>query len=163
MSSNPRKFILAILLLFVASATHASTTVARKVTWIKGIYVAESPTSRPVPSELLWSQAESRAKELRGTTLKGSGNSMLPLYQPGTVLVIAPVRFHELKRGQTVVYFKSGHRPVAHVLVAKCKDGWRVTGLNNRGHDDVGVTADNLFGVVAEAYHPVATSTVVMR
>ena len=164
MSSDPRKLVLFLLLLLVASAVHATTTPApRKVAWIKGIYVAESPTPQPIPSPLLWAQAESRAKALRGTTLRGSGNSMLPLYQPGTVLVIAPVPFDELKRGQTVVYFKERNQPVAHILIAKCKDGWRVTGLNNQGHDAIGVTAENLFGVVAEAYQPIATTSVVMR
>ena len=162
-SSNPRNLVITLLLLLFAGATPASATTPRQVSWIKGIYVAESPASRPMPRELLWPQAESRAKELKGTTLRGDGSSMLPLYQPGTVLVIAPAAFNELKRGQTVVYFNAERRPVAHVLIAKCKDGWRVAGLNNRSHDNVGVTAENLFGVVVEAYHPVATSTVVMR
>lgn len=137
----------------VATSFAREASPARSVAWVRGIYVAETPASVGVPAEMLEMQAEARARELNGITLKGRGNSMLPLYRPGTVLVIAPIKFEDLRRGQTVIYTNAERRPVAHVLVAKCADGWRVAGLNNRIHDGEGVTADNLFGVVAEAYH----------
>ncbi|MCC5025226.1 MAG: S24/S26 family peptidase [Candidatus Synoicihabitans palmerolidicus] len=131
----------------------------RPVKWMRGIYIAESPVAQPMPEDLIWSIADARARKVKGTTLQGHGRSMMPFYQPGTVLVIAPVKFDDLRRGQTVVYYNEGSRPVAHVLVAKCKTAWRVAGLNNTSHDLEGVTAQNLFGVVVEAFHPVETST----
>lgn len=143
-----------------AVAANAERAPARQG-WIRGIYVAESPVSRPVPADQIWTVAELRAHAVRGTTLQGQGESMLPLYLPGTVLVIAPAQFSELKRGQTVVYYNADGRPVAHVLIAKCRDGWRVAGLNNRSHDDDGVTAENLFGVVVDALHPTPAAALV--
>ncbi len=142
-----------LALLTISSASFAAERSAKPVKWVRGIYVAETPASQGVPSSLLWAQAEARAAAFNGITLRGQGQSMLPLYQPGTVLVVAPVKFDELRRGQTVIYTNSEQRSVAHVLVAKCKTGWRVAGLNNRMHDGEGVTAENLFGVVVEAYH----------
>ena len=49
---------------------------------------------------------------------------------------------------------------VAHVLVAKVRDGWRVAGLNNRSHDMEPVLAENLVGVVIAAFQPLPTARV---
>ncbi len=142
-----------LLLAGSSAALAAARETARPVKWIRGIYVAETPASRGVPASILLPQAETRAAALKGAALRGYGRSMQPLYQPGTVLVVAPAPFEQLRRGQTVVYHNREGRQVAHVLIAKCKDGWRVAGLNNRVHDDEGVTPANLFGIVVEAYH----------
>ncbi|WP_221030953.1 S24 family peptidase [Actomonas aquatica] len=160
MASTVRLTRIWLLLVALSSAPlFAAATQTKPVKWVRGIYVAETPSPQLIASDQLWSHAEARAKTLRGITLRGQGRSMLPLYKPGTVLVIAPIKFADLRRGQTVVYYNSEHRQVAHVLVAKCDDGWRVAGLNNRLHDDEGVTAQNLFGVVAEAYQPLPAGT----
>ena len=55
-----------------------------------------------------------------------------------------------------MVYQNRKGRHVAHILVAKCKTGWRVTGLNNRTHDGQGVNAENFRGLVIEAIAPVS-------
>ena len=80
---------------------------------------------------------------------------MQPLYDPGTLLVVEKKSFDELTRGQTVIYQSERGRSVAHLLVAKCRNGWRVAGLNNRIHDWDGVTAENLTGVVVAAIAPI--------
>ena len=49
---------------------------------------------------------------------------------------------------------------VAHVLVAKVRDGWRVAGLNNRDHDMEPVSAANLVGVVIAAFQPLPAARV---
>lgn len=88
---------------------------------------------------------------------------MAPLYPDGTVLVVARRPFEELARGMTVVYRNRANRSVAHVLVARANDGWRVTGLNNRNHDGEGVDAANLVGVVVAAFEPVSGALVTQR
>lgn len=77
---------------------------------------------------------------------------MLPLYPAGTRLVLREVPFPQLRPGQTVIYRNRAGRAVAHVLVARSRDGWRVRGLNNRLQDMEPVRAENLLGVVVAAY-----------
>lgn len=81
---------------------------------------------------------------------------MQPLYAPGTILVLQQLPFAELKRGQTALYRTKQKKIVAHVLVTKARDGWRVQGLNNPIHDMEPVVAENFVGVVVAAFNPVA-------
>ncbi len=118
--------------------------------------MAESPVPQTVPAAIAESVANSVARQVGGAAIRRSGNSMQPLNNDGVIMVVAPTKFDELKRGQTVVYKNREGRHVAHVLVAKCKKGWRVTGLNNRTHDGQGVNSENLHGVVVNAFHPVS-------
>ena len=94
--------------------------------------------------------------------MRGQGNSMLPLYCSGTLLVIKPIAFDQLTRGMSVV-FSRDQKFITHVLVAKVKDGWRTTGLNNRRQDFVKVNADNIRGVVVAAFTPIAGQRVASR
>ena len=88
---------------------------------------------------------------------------MEPLYASGTIMVVARKKFEELRRGQTILYRNRANVTVAHVLVAKCADGWRVAGLNNRVHDNDGVRPENLLGVVVAAITPVVEQSVALR
>lgn len=125
--------------------------------WIHGVYTGESPRPVTLAESEAWHQASTLAEETSGAfVLVGSGRSMQPLYQPGTILVLRQLSFGELKRGQTVLYRNRENKVVAHVLVAKARDGWRARGLNNRMHDMEPVCAENLVGVVVAAYRPVA-------
>lgn len=124
--------------------------------WIHGIYTGESPRPVVLAERDAWQEASSLAAETSGAfVLVGSGQSMQPLYQPGTILVLRELSYGELKRGQTVLYRSKENKVVAHVLVAKARDGWRARGLNNRIHDMEPVCAENLVGVVVAAYRPV--------
>ena len=127
-------------------------------TWIRGIYTGQSP--RPVATATeteAWQQAGTLADHTPRTfVIAGSGRSMQPLYAPGTVLVLQELAYPELKRGQTVLYRTKQQKVVAHVLVAKARDGWRVQGLNNPDHDPEPVLAENLVGVVVGAFKPAA-------
>lgn len=124
--------------------------------WIRGVYTGKSP--RPVA--LAESSAWQRANEIAGRTpgafvLVGTGESMQPLYRPGTILVLRKASYAELARGQTAIYRNEARRTVAHVLVAKVRDGWRITGLNTPWHDMEPVHSDNLIGVVIAAFQPI--------
>jgi len=140
------------LLACFAVTAHAGKPDSR---WIHGIYAGESP--QPVTTELsaAWQQASDLAAHTsRAFVLVGTGGSMLPLYAPGTILVLCQQPFARLKCGQTVLYRNHQGKVVAHVLVAHTRDGWRAQGLNNRGHDMEPVREENLVGVVIAAYRP---------
>lgn len=86
--------------------------------------------------------------------LVGSGNSMLPLYKDHTVIVTRRIAVSELRAGMTAVYLGDAGRPVAHVLVARTRDGWVAMGVGNAECDATPVTEDNLLGVVVRAFEP---------
>jgi hypothetical protein len=123
--------------------------------WIRGVYTGESPRPVVTSEPEAWRQASAIADHTPGAfVLVGSGHSMQPLYTPGTILVLRQLPFEELKRGQTVLYRSKAEKIVAHILVAKARDGWRARGLNNRIHDMEPVQTDNLVGVVVAAFKP---------
>jgi signal peptidase I len=123
--------------------------------WVRGIYIGSSPAPLLLPAGAARVTAQHLARQhQQGRVLVGSGQSMAPLYQAGTLMVVYPADFDSLQRGQTVVYRNAARQLVAHVLVAKARDGWRATGLNNGRPDRDGVRADNLVGVVIAAIQP---------
>jgi len=144
-------------LLFLLSGVLAALAPARLANeaWIRGIFTGLTPRAVELPEADAWERATALAAEHSGSfALVGTGRSMLPLYQPGTILVLAPLDYVSLRRGQTAVYRNQRERLVAHVLIAKARDGWRVAGLNNRWHDMEPLVQDNLFGVVVAAFRP---------
>lgn len=144
-----------LVCLTIASA-HATETDDQ---WIRGVYTGESPRAIKATEPEAWQQATEIAENTPGAfVLVGTGQSMQPLYSPGTILVLRQLPYAELKRGQTALYRSKDRKIVAHVLVAKARDGWRVQGLNNRIHDMEPVQSDNLVGVVVAAFKPVARS-----
>lgn len=126
--------------------------------WIHGIYTGKSPRPVVVEETEAWKQASRLAESKAGAfVLVGGGKSMQPLYAPGTILVMQQCPYEKLERGQTALYRNQAGKVVAHVLITKARDGWRVAGLNNRIHDMEPVLAENLVGVVIAAFRPVAT------
>lgn len=124
--------------------------------WIRGVFTGKSPRVVRLPETDAWQRAgEFAEKAPNSFVLVGSGQSMQPLYAPGTILVLQQFPYELLEPGQTVLYRNQARKVVAHVLVAKAHDGWRVIGLSNRRHDMEPVLADNLVGVVIAAFQPV--------
>jgi len=66
--------------------------------------------------------------------------------------VVHPCSYRALRTGQAVVYVNRRGHYVAHMLVEEMSKGWFAIGLNNAEPDDDLVTADNLVGVIKEAY-----------
>ena len=123
--------------------------------WFHGVYAGRSPRPVVLASLEAWRQACDCALHNRAAfVLEGGGESMLPLYPPGTILVLQNVPFAKLQPGQTALYRNHENRTVAHVLVAKALDGWRVTGLNNPTHDMEPVNTGNFVGIVIAAFLP---------
>jgi hypothetical protein len=129
--------------------------------WIRGVFTGKSPRAVAVAESDAWQRASTFAEHAPNSfVLVGSGQSMQPLYAPGTILVLQRFPFELLERGQTVLYRNHASHVVAHVLVARTHDGWRVAGLNNASHDMEPVSADNLVGVVIAAFQPLPTKRV---
>lgn len=125
--------------------------------WIRGIYTGESPRPQATEAGNAWRKAAALAERTdRAFVLVGSGDSMRPLYRAGTILVLRQIPYGRLQRGQTVLYRTEQRKVVAHVLVARTRDGWRARGLNNPQHDMEPVQPDNYVGVVIAAYQPTA-------
>lgn len=123
--------------------------------WIRGVFTGKSPRAVTLAETDAWQRASTVAEHAPDSfVLVGSGRSMQPLYTPGTILVLQQFPYELLERGQTVLYRNAARKIVAHVLVAKVRDGWRVAGLNNRDHDMEPVSAANLVGVVIAAFQP---------
>lgn len=102
-----------------------------------------------------WKDAERVAAMGEGRlTVIGAGESMLPVYGEGTVLVLSKIGYAELKSGMQVAYVNSAGREVVHVLVESDARGWRVRGLNNETEDRERVTPSNLIGVVYASFAP---------
>ena len=129
--------------------------------WIRGVFTGKSPRAVRLPETDAWQRASAMAERAPNAfVLVGSGLSMQPLYAPGTILVLQQFPYELLEPGQTVLYRNQARKVVAHVLVAKVRDGWRVAGLNNRSHDMEPVLAENLVGVVIAAFQPLPTARV---
>lgn len=153
MLRNRPAVVCGMLMLIAATAAAGRSHDDR---WIRGVYIGSSPRPVLAAEEKAWHQASALAELTPDAfVLVGSGRSMEPLYGPDTILVLRHLPFNELKRGQTVLYLNRERKVIAHVLVTKTRDGWRVQGLNNPLHDMEPVRADNLVGIVVAAFSPV--------
>jgi len=101
-------------------------------------------------------KAETAATLIQGgEAMWGVGASMEPLYSTHTAIVVAPIKFKDLKKGMTVVYINSNGRMVAHSLTGDLPKGWIAQGVNNDEEDDDLVTKQNLVGVIVQAFSEV--------
>jgi hypothetical protein len=113
----------------------------------------QTPEATLVPAGEQMKQAEAVAGTVVGAqAFWGVGSSMEPLYAPETAIVVAPVKFSELKKGMTAVYVSRQGRMVAHALTGDLPTGWIAQGINNDREDSDLVTKDNLVGIVIQAY-----------
>lgn len=144
-----------LLVGWVLLAGHLGAAQETDDPWIRGVFTGKSPRAVTLAETEAWQRASTVAAHAPDSfVLVGSGRSMHPLYAPGTILVLQQFPYELLERGQTVLYRNQARKIVAHVLVAKVRDGWRVAGLNNRAQDMEPVSAANLVGVVIAAFRP---------
>lgn len=83
-----------------------------------------------------------------------TGDSMLPKFGDGTLVVVEETPFGELKEGMTVVYRASNGDFVVHNLVRQSGGGWIARGINNPSFDKELVTGRNYIGVVYGTFFP---------
>jgi hypothetical protein len=145
----PISFVLLIMSLALSVARAADSKPGN-------LFCGNSPQPIAVARQEAWRYAEQMAAQHEGAfVVRGDGASMAPLYPSGTVLVIEKVSFDQLKRGATVIYRNKDGRPIAHLLVAPSRHGWRTAGLGNKHFDEESVSPENLLGVVTSAYTPI--------
>lgn len=103
-----------------------------------------------------WKEAELVAQQVpHSRTVVGHGDSMVPLYPPGTVLVLQELHWENLRAGMTVIYSKNPDNPyhmVAHALLKQENDEWLAQGLANQQPDRTLVNRDNYLGTVVAAF-----------
>lgn len=151
---------------FVTANCRIRTAGLSAIMWVAGCAGPAARTTPELPApgtarREVWHDAELLAAIEPGRdVLFGAGDSMAPVYGDGTVLVIRPVAFEDLREGMTVVYLNSDGRRVAHRLVRREQEGWRAQGLNNREPDPELVTMENLVGqLYASLARPVDDKT----
>ena len=131
----------------------ASAQAGIKSEKILAAILAQTPSPVIVAHGQQMKEAEKVAASIPGAeTLWGVGASMEPLYCSNTAIIVAPMKFSELKKGMTVVYMNSRGRMVAHSLTGDLPKGWIAQGVNNDREDDDLVTSRNLVGVIVKAF-----------
>jgi hypothetical protein len=160
MKTTPRAISLCTLVrgvvlvaaIFAATAAGAAIKSERLLAAI----IKNTPASTIVDEGMQIKAAEKAAAVIPGAeAMWGVGESMEPLYSSHTAIVVAPVAFKDLKKGMTVVYMNRRGNMVAHALTGDLPKGWIAQGVNNDEEDDDLVTADNLIGVIVQAYSEV--------
>jgi hypothetical protein len=133
--------------------------------YIAGHYVEGSPHPElRSPGEAAALARNIAAANPGAFVIRGQGESMQPLYPSGTLLVVLPLPYEQLRRGMTVMFRQDGtNRAIAHVLVAKTSNGWRTAGLKNRRDDYVSVNPGNIAGAVIAAFTEIEGRRVTMR
>jgi signal peptidase I len=120
---------------------------------------AENPVSG-VSLETALTDAHLLAARKPGlTVLRVEGDSMLPYFGTGAVLVVKFVSAAQLQPGMVVVYTNRFNETVAHRVVSADATGCTVQGYNNAAPDSTRVTAENLQGVVYATFHSAANAT----
>jgi len=87
------------------------------------------------------------------TVVRVEGDSMLPFFGNGAVLVVKQMPAEKLKVGMVVVYTNRFNETVAHRLVSLTDAGWQIQGYNNAKADSTLVNDANLIGVVYATFH----------
>jgi len=86
--------------------------------------------------------------------LRGVGVSMQPIIGEGTIIVVVPTKWEDLKESDIVVYKTPVGKLVAHRLIRLEGDHWIIKGDNNSIIDPYTVTRDNLLGVAVNYFYP---------
>lgn len=85
--------------------------------------------------------------------LRIAGQSMLPFFGDGSVVIVKKIETAALRAGMVVVYQNRFGETVAHRLVGRVDGGWVAQGYNNASADSTVVNGENLLGVVYATFH----------
>ncbi len=115
--------------------------------------ITQTPAPQIVAEGSQMKIAEQAAAAMTGAqTFWGIGESMQPLYNPNTAIVVRPIAYRDIKKGMTLVYTKRNGHVVAHSVIGEDAHGYVVQGVNNDQADRESVNERNLIGVVVAAY-----------
>lgn len=117
---------------------------------------ADNPRTN-VPLDTALADARLLATRKPGlTVVRVAGDSMLPYFGDGAVLVVKRAAAAQLQPGMIVLYTNALNETVAHRIVTADAAGCTVQGYNNDRADSTRVTAENLQGVVYATFHSAA-------
>jgi len=119
---------------------------------------AENPQSAVTLDTALTDAHRLAAAKPGLAVVRVEGQSMLPFFGDGAVLVLRSMPAAQLHPGMLVVYTNNLGENVAHRIVAADGAGWIVQGYNNDQADTTRVTDANLHGVVYATFHSAAPS-----
>jgi signal peptidase I len=123
------------------------------------LMAAENPVSNLSLAATLRDAHSLAANRTDLKVLRVEGNSMLPFFGSGAVLVVKTIPAEKLRTGMVVVYTNRFNEAVAHRLVARSANGWTAAGYNNTEADSTTVNASNLIGVIYATFHSDARPT----
>lgn len=81
------------------------------------------------------------------------GESMLPLFGPGSMALARKTAFENIRPGMIAIYRDEANDLVAHRVMSSGDRGWTVKGQNNRRADREQVTEENFVGIVYAVFH----------
>lgn len=135
--------------LFAATVATAGIKSERQLAAI----ITQTPAPQIVTEGSQMKTADQAAAAITGAqTFWGIGQSMQPLYNPNTAIVVRPIAYKDIKKGMTLVYTKRNGHVVAHSVIGEDAQGYVVQGVNNDEADRESVNERNLIGVVVAAY-----------
>ncbi len=116
----------------------------------------QAPTADPtLTAQDLLSPAAVAQAHIPGSILaKSYGPSMEPTYSDGTLFLIVPTKWSDLKPGDVVGYRSSTGIIIVHRIVHSYGDSWLIQGDNNPVPDQEVVTPQNLVGEVETSFLP---------
>jgi hypothetical protein len=154
-SRSQNRFRSILLLLIMAALLYSGCATTYTPEKNQALFAQKAPALRYVPRGQQLATAEAHAaRQDRAFALIGSVRSMEPMYPSGTAVVVQERDYKSLEKGMPVVYRNSRGFYVAHMLVWDLPSGWLAFVINNTEPDDDLVTAENLVGVITEAYAP---------
>lgn len=113
-----------------------------------------APPSIHSENKVLSAAAQTEANETGMMVVKSFGVSMLPTYREGTIFLVAPTKWEDLKTGDVVAYRNSAGTIMVHRLIHDYGHSWLVQGDNNAEADREVVTPENLVGVMYTSFLP---------
>ncbi len=133
-----------------------------KVTvWVALVFVAAAPfqsfcaVTSTAGLETALRDANALAGRYPGSkVVRVSGNSMVPFFSDGAVLVIRQVAFNAMRPGVIAAYVNRFGETIVHRVTKSTPNGWQVRGFNNRQADSTLVDSENLVGAVYAIFHP---------
>jgi len=113
-----------------------------------GVRAAEAPPfTAGIETALV--DAHLLASEYAGAqVVRVVGDSMVPFFRDGAILVVRPTAVESLRPGAVVVYVNRFGETIAHRVLKAVGTGWQVRGYHNRAPDSTIVNAENVRGVV---------------
>lgn len=123
---------------------------------------AERPVSRVAYDATVVDAMAVVAQRPDLSVVRVSGRSMLPYFGEEAVIVMKKIDAARLRVGMIAIYVNRFGEQVAHRVIGRAGDGWRVQGYNNDEPDSTVVNGSNLLGIVYAIFHSAGRAPVTL-